>query len=75
MRSRGLRLREATVALYGGLINEIDAKIKAGEEVPDCFVKKLLEVKEEEKLDDLDIIMLAAAFMIAGVETVSISLR
>lgn len=71
MQSRGIRLRNATVDLYGGLIKQMDSKLRAGQYVPECFAKKLLEVKDEEKLDDLDIIMLAAAFMIAGVETVS----
>ncbi|KAJ7154265.1 cytochrome P450 [Mycena filopes] len=71
MQSRGVRLRNATVDLYGGLIKEMERKLKAGEPVPDCFAKKLLEVKKEEELDDLDIIMLSAAFMIAGVETPS----
>ncbi|KAJ7883512.1 cytochrome P450 [Mycena olivaceomarginata] len=71
MQSRGIRLRNATVDLYGGLIKQMDSKLRAGQYVPECFAKKLLEVKDEEKLDDLDIIMLAAAFMIAGVETPS----
>ncbi|KAJ6622598.1 cytochrome P450 [Mycena sp. CBHHK59/15] len=71
MHSRGIRLRKATIALYGSLIKDLETKLKAGEHVPDCFAKKLQEVKEEENLDDLDITMLAAAFMIAGVETPS----
>ncbi|KAJ7165681.1 cytochrome P450 [Mycena crocata] len=71
MHARGIRLRYATVALYGTLIKEMDHKLNVGEDIPDCFAKKLLEVKQEEKLDDLDITMLVASFMIARVETPS----
>ncbi|KAF9459526.1 cytochrome P450 [Collybia nuda] len=69
--SRALQFRKDAIALYGGLIDDMKARMKVGEEVPDCFIKKLLDVKEEEKLDDLDIVMLGTAFMIAGVETPS----
>ncbi|KAJ6577307.1 cytochrome P450 [Mycena capillaripes] len=62
MQSRGIKLRKAMVELYGDLIKQMDSKIRAGEPVPECFARKLLEVKEEEMLDDLDIIILLASY-------------
>lgn len=68
MHSRGVQLRKACIELYGGLIQDMTARMKAGEHVPDCFTKKLLGIKEEEQLDDLDVIFLSTAFMITGVD-------
>lgn len=39
-------------------------------ELKDCLVKTMLLGKDRENLDELDITMLAGAFMIGGVETV-----
>ncbi|KAJ3552024.1 hypothetical protein NM688_g4378 [Phlebia brevispora] len=69
MINRGRRLHRGLVETCGGLINDIDRRMKAGEDVPDCMAKYLLSVKEEEQLDDLDIIFICCAFMIGGVET------
>uniref|UniRef100_A0A0W0FIQ3 Putative cytochrome P450 n=1 Tax=Moniliophthora roreri TaxID=221103 RepID=A0A0W0FIQ3_MONRR len=69
MQRRGARLREDTIKLYGGMIKDMERRLQAGEHVPDCLAKKLLEIRIEEELDFLDITMLTAAFMIAGVET------
>jgi cytochrome P450 len=69
MINRGKKLHQGLVDTCGGLINDIDRRMKAGEDVPDCMVKYLLTVKEEEKLDDLDIVFICCAFMIGGVET------
>ncbi|GJE93448.1 cytochrome P450 [Phanerochaete sordida] len=69
MINRGKRLHQGLVDTCSGLINDVDRRMKAGEDVPDCMAKFLLSVKEEEKLDDLDIIFVCAAFMIGGVET------
>lgn len=71
MKTRAQKLHADLVDTYGGMILDIDARIKRGESVPDCLAKTLLQVREEEKLDRLDIILLSAAFMIGGVETAS----
>uniref|UniRef100_A0A0W0EWR5 Putative cytochrome P450 n=1 Tax=Moniliophthora roreri TaxID=221103 RepID=A0A0W0EWR5_MONRR len=69
MQKRGARLREDTIKLYGGMIKDMERRLQAGEDVPDCLAKKLLEIRAEEELNFLDITMLTVAFMIAGVET------
>ena len=71
MVNRGKRLHQGLAETCGALINDIDRRMKAGEDVPDCMAKYLLSVKEQENLDDLDIIFICCAFMIGGVETVS----
>lgn len=70
MVNRGKRLHQGLVDTCSGLINDVDRRMKAGEDVPDCMAKYLLSVKEQENLDDLDIIFICCAFMIGGVETV-----
>ena len=72
MINRGKRLHRGLADTCGGLIKDIERRMKAGEEVPDCLAKYLLSVKEQESLDDLDITFICCAFMIGGVETVSI---
>ena len=69
MVNRGKRLHQGLVDTCSGLINDVDRRMKAGEEVPDCMAKFLLSVKEQENLDDLDIVFICCAFMIGGVET------
>ncbi|KAG7085967.1 hypothetical protein E1B28_003492 [Marasmius oreades] len=69
MITRAQQLHKDLVETYGGMILEIEARMNAGEKVPDCLVKHLIEVKEEEQLDHLDMAILCAAFMIGGVET------
>lgn len=71
MINRGKRLHQGLVDTCGGLINDVDRRMKAGEAVPDCMAKFLLSVREQEDLDDLDIVFICCAFMIGGVETVS----
>jgi cytochrome P450 len=70
LRTRGRKLHRDLVDTYGGLINDIDRRMRLGESVPDCLAKTMLEVREAEQLDDLDMAMTASAFMIGGVETV-----
>ena len=60
MVNRGKRLHQGLVDTCGGLINDIDRRMRAGEEVPDCMAKYLLSVKEQENLDDLDVIFSTA---------------
>lgn len=52
------------------MIESIHQRLSRGQEVPDCLATTLLAMREEEELDDLDMAMMASAFMIAGVETV-----
>jgi Cytochrome P450 len=72
MATRGKKLHEGLVETYGGMILDIEARMRRGEHVPDCLVKTMILTKEEEQLDHLDMSILCAAFMIGGVETVSI---
>ncbi len=71
MITRGKMFHSDLLETYGGMIREIDARIKLGEDVPDCLVKTLLERQEEEKLEFVDMAMICSSFMIGGVETVS----
>ena len=69
MRSRGQKLHKGLVDTYGGMIKNIEVRINAGEKVPDCLAKTMLEMRRSEDLGDLDMGILASAFMIGGVET------
>jgi hypothetical protein len=73
MHQRGKRLHQGLVNTYGGLVTGIKKSLDNGEDVPDCLAKTMLEVQDKEQLDHLDMSILASAFMIGGVETVSIS--
>ena len=70
MINRGKKLHAGLVETCSALIGDIDRQMKAGEDVPDCMAKYLLMVRDEEELDDLDIVFICCAFMIGGVETV-----
>ncbi len=70
LKTRAQKLHADLVATYGGMITNIDERMKRGEQVPDCLVKTLLLAQEEEGLDHLDMAILCSAFMIGGVETV-----
>lgn len=70
MLSRGKRLHQGLVETYGGMIEEIEKKMDDGIPVEDCLAKSMVQLREEEQLDDLDMAILASAFMIGGVETV-----
>ncbi|KAJ8094055.1 hypothetical protein PM082_009945 [Marasmius tenuissimus] len=69
MIKRGETLHKALVETYGGMILDLEKRMKAGEKVQDCLVKYLIEVQEEEGLDHLDMAIMVSAFMIGGVET------
>lgn len=71
LRTCGRRLHRDLVNTYGGLINEVDRRMRRGEDVPECLAKNMLQVRDAEQLDDLDMAITASAFMIGGVETVS----
>lgn len=71
MQKRGQKLHEGLVETYGGLIRDIEQKLKKGMVVEDCLAKTMLQSRETDGLGDLDMFILASAFMIGGVETVS----
>lgn len=74
IKTRAHALHRDLVRTYGGLINDIEEKLKNGQHVDDCLAKTMVRTKREEKLDYLDMSILASAFMIGGVETVMSSL-
>ncbi|PLB50375.1 cytochrome P450 [Aspergillus steynii IBT 23096] len=69
MHQRGKRLHRGLVETYGGLLRKIERQLAEGHNVPDCLGKTMIEVRDKEQLDDLDMAILASAFMIGGVET------
>lgn len=71
LHTRAKKLHKGLVETYGGFIKETEQKLKEGKEVQDCLAKTMVEVRQKEDLDDLDMAILASAFMIGGVETVS----
>jgi cytochrome P450 len=73
MHTRGKELHKGLVDTYGGIIKEIEGKLKSGIQVDDCLAKSLIQLRHEENLDDLDLAIMASAFLIGGVETVSLS--
>ncbi|KAI0287107.1 cytochrome P450 [Russula brevipes] len=70
-RSRGRRLHDGIVEVYGAMIMRVKARMDAGEDVPDCLVKTLLQTREQEKLDWEDLCMLSAVFTLGGVHSTS----
>jgi|SRR6267154_5182187 len=70
--SRARRLHDELVELYGTMIMRVKDRIDAGEDVPDCLVKTILLSQEQEKLDWEDMCMLAVAFDLGGISSVSI---
>ncbi len=70
-RSRGRRLHEELLEVYGALIMRVKARMDAGEDTPDCLVKTLLLNQEREKLDWEDMCMLVSAFIIGGIYSVT----
>ncbi|KAJ7510829.1 cytochrome P450 [Mycena galericulata] len=69
MRTRGRNLHQALVDAYGGLIKDVEHRMQMGVIVPECLAKTMVDTKDEEQLDHLDMAILASAFMIGGVET------
>lgn len=70
MRARGRKLHDDLIEVYGAMILRVKARLDAGEHVPDCLAKTLIETQEEEKLDWEDLCMLAAVFTLGGVHSV-----
>jgi len=68
--TRAQRLHERVVAIIGGILSDMDEQLQAGESLPDCLAKSLLENRGKENHDRLDIIMLCAAFVVPGFASV-----
>ncbi|KAJ4466766.1 cytochrome P450 [Lentinula aciculospora] len=71
MRTRAHNLRRDFLEVYGSMILRVKAKLDAGEFVPDCFVKTMLQNQEKGKLDWDDLCMLSAVFTLGGVHSLS----
>ncbi|KAG5729753.1 Cytochrome P450 2F2 [Termitomyces sp. T112] len=71
MRSRGRKLHQGLVDVYGTMINRVQDRMDNGEDVPDCLVKTLLQTREGENLDWEDLCMLSAVFTLGGVHSTS----
>jgi hypothetical protein len=69
-RSRGRRLHDEIVEVYGAMIDRVKAHMNAGEDVPDCLVKTMILTQEQEKLDWEDMCMLSVVFTLGGVHSV-----
>jgi hypothetical protein len=70
MRSRGRRLHDGLVEVYGSMITRVKERMDAGEDVPDCVFKTLILTQEQEKLNWEDMCMLAAGLILGGVGSV-----
>jgi len=68
--TRAQRLHQRVVAIIGGILSDVDEQLQAGESLPDCLAKSLLENRGKEDHDWLDIIMLCAAFIVPGFASV-----
>ncbi|KAF9261047.1 cytochrome P450 [Marasmius fiardii PR-910] len=69
MINRAKQLHKDLVDTYGGMLLDIESRLNSKEKVPDCFAKHLIEIKEEERLDHVDMAMLCVVFTVGGVET------
>ncbi|KAH9477254.1 Cytochrome P450 monooxygenase verL [Psilocybe cubensis] len=74
-KKRGHQLYADIIDTYGSMILQFKDKMLAGEDVPDCLIKTLLENQETEKLDWEDICMLSAVFTLGGVHSVSVMIQ
>ncbi|KAJ7837968.1 cytochrome P450 [Mycena olivaceomarginata] len=71
MRTRGRNLNKAMIDVYGAMYLNVKDRVTRGDAVPDCLVKTLIDTAEKEKLDWEDTCMLAAAFTLGGVHSIS----
>ncbi|TCD69744.1 hypothetical protein EIP91_006511 [Steccherinum ochraceum] len=69
LKKRGRKLHDSLIELYSVFLRDVEAKMKAGEHVPDCLAKTLLLTREQEKLDWEDMCMLLAVFILGGVHS------
>lgn len=71
-RARAVQLHSDFIEVYGSMIIAVKKRIDAGENVPNCLAKVLIENQEREKLDWEDMCMLSVAFALGGVHSVHI---
>ncbi|KAJ3543693.1 hypothetical protein NM688_g5830 [Phlebia brevispora] len=71
MHARAVKLHDDLMEVYGSMVTAVKERIEAGENVPDCLAKMLLEEQQREKLDWEDVCMLATAFALGGVHSTS----
>lgn len=72
MHARAAKLHDDFVEVYGSMVMSVKARMDAGEDVPHCLAKVLIEGQQQEKLDWEDVCMLSAAFALGGVHSVRI---
>ncbi|KAI0050025.1 cytochrome P450 [Auriscalpium vulgare] len=70
-RARARKLHDDIIDTYGALILRVQARMDAGEDVPDCMVKTVIETREAERLDWEDMCMLSAVFTLGGVHSMT----
>ena len=68
--ARAQQLHQDIVAFTKPRIDAIAQRRARGEHVPDCLAKTLCETREEEGLDEADIVMMCGALIIGGTNTV-----
>ncbi|KAF4602170.1 hypothetical protein EYR40_005374 [Pleurotus pulmonarius] len=71
MRAQGRKLHNDFIAVYGAMMLRTKARMDAGEEVPDCLVKTLIQCQEEEQLTWEDMCFIVSAFTTGGVHSTS----
>ena len=69
--ARAAKLHDDFVEVYGAMVMAVKERMDAGENVPHCLAKVLIEGQQQEKLDWEDVCMLSAAFALGGVHSVS----
>ncbi|KAH8434875.1 cytochrome P450 [Aspergillus melleus] len=75
MYERGKKVHRGLVEIYGGFLKNVEKQMEEGKAVPNCLGRTMVEVRDKEQLDELDMTMLASAFMLAGVENLGAILQ
>ncbi|THG93969.1 hypothetical protein EW026_g7401 [Hermanssonia centrifuga] len=71
MHARASKLHDDFIEVYGSMVLAVKERMDAGENVPHCLAKVLIEGQQQEKLDWEDVCMLSAAFALGGVHSTS----
>ncbi|KAL1917646.1 uncharacterized protein VTP21DRAFT_4039 [Calcarisporiella thermophila] len=75
--SRCKRLRDTSIRVWGGLIDELRIKLDSPSPTPnsqECMAAEVLRVAEKEEMDALDVIYTCGAVLSGGLETVGSTL-
>ena len=67
---RARQLNTDILAHARRLFVDVEARLQRGEPIPDCLAKTLILIREEEGLDEEDVLMMCAGLLIGGVESV-----